>query len=141
MWLSGALMNPKYGTHVTGVCGTTNLDLVGFSGAAEVIDYTTQQFTAGETHYDLIFDAVGKSSRSACRNVLAPDGTYVSTQEGLVQHRQDDLVFLKELIEAGELWPVIDRRYPLEQTPEAHRYVETGHKTGSVVITVRRDDG
>jgi len=128
------------GTDVTGVCGTANLDLARSLGADTVIDYTKEDFTAGEARYDLIFDAVGKSSLSECRKVLTANGTYVTTQQGLARHRKENLVFITGLIEAGKIRTVIDRRYPLEQTARAHAYVETGHKTGSVVITVD-DDG
>ena len=128
------------GTDVTGVCGTTNLELVESLGADEVIDYTKEDFTEGRQRHDLIFDAVGKSSLSACKRVLSPNGTFVTTKKGLAKHCQEDLVFVKGLVEAGKMRAVIDRRYPLEETAEAHRYVETGHKTGSVVIAVGRRD-
>ena len=126
-----------FGADVTGVCGSTNLDLVRSLGANEVIDYTWEDFTQrGELH-DLIFDAVGKRSASDCRKALAPGGTFVTSAQGLVQDRAEDLIFLKELIEAGEMKAVIDRSYPLEQIVEAHRYVESGHKKGNVVITMQ----
>jgi NADPH:quinone reductase-like Zn-dependent oxidoreductase len=134
-------LSKALGTDVTGVCGTTNLELVKSLGADEVIDYTREDFTEGGKLYDLIFDAVGKSSLSQCKRVLSPNGTFVTTQQGLARHRQEDLVFLKELIEMGKMRAIIDRRYPLEETAEAHRYVETGHKTGSVVITVAHPSG
>jgi NADPH:quinone reductase-like Zn-dependent oxidoreductase len=130
-----------FGTDVTGVCGTANLELVRSLGADEAIDYTKEDFTESGELYDLIFDAVGKSSLSECREVLPPYGTYVTTQEGLARHSKEDLVFLRELIEAGKIRSVIDRRYSLEKIAEAHRYVETGHKTGSVVIHVEHGDG
>jgi len=129
-----------FGAQVTGVCSTTNLELVRSLGADRVIDYTQQDFTESGELFDLIFDAVGKSSLSDCQNVLAPNGTYVTTKKGLAKDSQEDLVFLKERIEAGEIRSVIDRRYPLEQTAEAHRYVEKGHKKGNVVITVEHND-
>jgi NADPH:quinone reductase-like Zn-dependent oxidoreductase len=128
-----------FGAQVTGVCSTTNLELVRSLGADRVIDYTQEDFTQGGGPYDLIFDAVGKTSKSNCEKVLAPNGSFVTTKTGLTEDSKEDLIFLKELIEAGEIRSVIDRRYPLEQTAEAHRYVEKGHKKGSVVITVERD--
>jgi NADPH:quinone reductase-like Zn-dependent oxidoreductase len=86
--------------------------------------------------YDIIFDAVGKTSESLCRKALAPGGTFVSVMKGHAGESTEDLVFLKELVEAGKIRPVIDRCWPLEQIVEAHRYVEQGHKKGNVVITM-----
>jgi NADPH:quinone reductase-like Zn-dependent oxidoreductase len=91
----------------------------------------------GGENYDVIFDAVGKTSLEACRKALAPEGTFLTVQKGLAKGSPEDLNTLKELVEAGALRPVIDRRYPLEQAAEAHRYVEAGHKAGNVVLTVR----
>ena len=129
-----------YGTKVTGVCSTTNLELVKSLGADKVIDYTKENFTKREVLYDIIFDAVGKTSFSNCRKVLTPNGIFVTTKEGLVKDSTEDLLLLKELIEVGKLKSVIDRCYPLEEIIEAHRYVEKGHKKGNVVITVEHNN-
>jgi NADPH:quinone reductase-like Zn-dependent oxidoreductase len=126
-----------YGADVTGACSTKNLELVRSLGAARVIDYTAEDFRESGEEYDLIFDAVGKISRSDCGDVLAPHGTFLTVRKGLARGSAEDLVTLKELVEAGALRPVIDRRYPLEQVAEAHRYVERGHKVGNVVLTVQ----
>jgi NADPH:quinone reductase-like Zn-dependent oxidoreductase len=109
-------------------------------GAHTVIDYTKEDFAERNERYDIIFDAVGKTSESRCRKALAPNGTFVSVMKGHAGESTKDLVFLKELAGAGKIKPVIDRCYPLEQIVEAHRYVEQGHKKGNVVITVEHNN-
>jgi len=124
-----------YGAEVTGVCSTKNLEFVRSLGAKEVIDYTKEDFTENGQTYDVIFDAVGKISQSQVKRSLADKGVFLSTwKAGKIE--PGSLAVLKELIEAGEVRPIIDRRYSLEQIVEAHRYVEAGHKKGNVVITV-----
>lgn len=147
-----------YGAEVTGVCSTVNIDLVRSLGADKVIDYTTEDFRRYAEKYDIIFDTVvGKTSFSTYENSLKPKGLYLAVAGGLQEmgqmiwtsirggrkvlagspsERRDDLMFIKELVDAGKIKPVIDRRYSLEQIADAHRYVDTGRKRGSVVITV-----
>ncbi len=133
-----------FGAEVTGVCSGANLELVQSLGATSVVDYTREDFAKRGVRYDVVFDAVGKrKSAQALLNsptALAPGGVVVSVDDGLARPVPSDLALLKELAESGELRPVIDRTYPLEQMVEAHRYVDQGHKRGNVVITVGQGD-
>jgi NADPH:quinone reductase-like Zn-dependent oxidoreductase len=134
---SGVQLAKYYGAEITGVCSTANLELVKSLGADQVIDYTKEDFTNSDERFDLVFDAVGKISKSKVKNLFKPNGRYVSVfTSGTAQIRTEDLLLLKELVESGEIKPVIDRVYPLEQTAEAHRYADKGHVKGNVVITV-----
>lgn len=123
------------GAQVTAVCGTSNVDMVAQLGANQVIDYQKEDFTASEQRFNIILDAVGKTSKSATRHLLKSGGKYVSVT-GSPKSNPDDLLVLKNLLEAGKLAPVIDRKYALEQIREAHTYVESFRKKGNVVIKV-----
>jgi NADPH:quinone reductase-like Zn-dependent oxidoreductase len=150
---------PVLGADVTAVCNTKNLELVRSLGADRVIDYTQEDFTKNGQRYDVILDAVGKHSFRRCRRSLEPGGIYLPTDGfanlmwALLTSRigrkkvcfqipprqtKQDVLFLKELVEAGRFRPVIDRCYPLEDVVEATRYVETEQKVGNVVLTVSR---
>ena len=157
----GIQLAKYFGAEVTGVDSTAKLDMLRSIGADQVIDYTQEDFTKSGQTYDVIFDVVGKSSFSRSIGSLKQDGRYLSANPGLsqmfrgrrtsrrgskeqiggdVSYRPEDLIFLKELIEAGKIKSLIDRRYPLERIVEAHRYVEKGHKKGNVVITVEHNN-
>ena len=137
-----AIQLAKYlGAEVTGVCSTSNLDMVKSLGADHIIDYTKEDFSSREVHYDIIYDTVAKFPKSKYSKVLAPNGIYVSMAKLDTKENMENLVFIKELIEAGKIRVVIDRSYPLEDMVEAHRYVDAGRKKGNVVITVRHNNG
>lgn len=146
-----------YGAEVTGVCSTRNVELVKSLGAYHVIDYTKEDFTRNGETYDIILDTVGKTTFARCKGSLKPQGLYLASAGGVREMLQSvwtalrgdkkvifgtpteskqELNALLQLVESGQIRPVIDRCYPLEQTAEAHRYVDTGHKRGNVVITV-----
>ena len=135
------LARHHFGAEVTGVCSTANVELVKSLGADHVMDYTQEDFTQRGETYDVIFDAVAKFSPSRAKKALKKTGLYlnVHTASGSGE-KIEELIFLKQLMEAGKLKPVIDRRYPLEQIVEAHRYVDTGHKKGNVAITIDHND-
>ncbi|MGO4817100.1 NAD(P)-dependent alcohol dehydrogenase [Flavobacterium sp. W22_SRS_FP1] len=157
---SAAVQLLKYfGATVTAVCNTKNIDLIKSLGAAVVIDYQTQDFTKTATKFDFIFDAVGKSSFGQCKPLLTEKGIYISTELGknaenlffalttpifggkrvlfpIPSINKEDISFLKELVEKGMYKPVIDRYYKFEQTVEAYKYVESGQKTGNVVLKI-----
>ncbi len=150
------------GASVTAVCNTKNIALVKFLGADVVIDYTKEDFTKSSQLFDVVFDAVGKSSFGKCKPLLKTGGVYMSTELGYMSQNpflalitplvgskkvlfpiptisQADVLYLKKLVETGQYKPVIDRRYSLEQLVDAYRYVETGQKIGNVVITVKHE--
>ncbi|HYG01876.1 MAG TPA: NAD(P)-dependent alcohol dehydrogenase [Chryseosolibacter sp.] len=125
----------SYNAKVTAVCSTVNVSLMQQLGADEIIDYTKSDYTQSETRFDIVFDAVGKASASACKNLLQPGGRFVTVTR-TPKESPDDLIVLKKLIEAGRLITVIDRRYTLEQIREAHAYVESFRKKGNVVVNI-----
>lgn len=125
-----------FGAEVTGVCSTSNLELVKSLGAEIVIDYTQEDFTKRGEVYDVVFDAVFKVPKSRCKKVLKENGVYDSSHTKVPPLKIEDLTYIKDLIEKNKLKPVIDQIYPLEQIVNAHRYVDTGHKKGNVAVTV-----
>jgi NADPH:quinone reductase-like Zn-dependent oxidoreductase len=129
-----------FGAEVTGVCSTANLDMVKSLGADFVLDYTKDDFSSRGERYDGIYDTVAKFPKSEALKALTPNGTYITMARMDSKESMQNLVFIKELMEAGNLRVVIDRRYPLEQMVEAHRYVDTGRKKGNVVISVGHND-
>ena len=161
---SAAVQLLKYfGVNVTAVCNTKDFELVKSLGANKVIDYTKEDFTKDDQDYSYVFDAVGKSSFAKCKPLLQPDGVYISSELGFMAQNiffalvtpiignkkvifplptdcKGSVLLIKKLIEEGKFKAVIDRKYPLEQIAEAYRYVETGQKTGNVVITVEHNN-
>jgi NADPH:quinone reductase-like Zn-dependent oxidoreductase len=146
-----------FGAEITGVCSTRNVEMVKKIGADHVVDYTREDFTRGDARYDLMLDAIGNRSLRECRRVLAPKAVYIfiggrmshllasmlagpfvsqDVKTVVAKRSSADLEFLSGLIEAGKVTPVIDRTYPLDQVPEAIRYLEQGHARGKIVITV-----
>jgi NADPH:quinone reductase-like Zn-dependent oxidoreductase len=153
----GVQLTKYYGAQVTAVDSAAKLDMLGSIGADRVIDYTQEDFTRNGERYDVIFDVIGKSPYTGSLRSLTPNGRYVLANprlsyllrgllrskaggrkviSGAAVRRTEDLLFLKEFIEAGSLKTVIDRTYPLEQMVEAHRYVESGQKLGNLIVTV-----
>jgi NADPH:quinone reductase-like Zn-dependent oxidoreductase len=130
----------SFGAQVTGVCGSSNAELVKSLGAEKVIDYTQEDATNKLEVYDYILDAAGKNKTSKlkieAKKALGQNGKYVSVDDGLLELRSEYLIQLKELVESGHIRAVTDKTFPLEQGVEAHRYVDTGHKKGNVVITI-----
>ena len=124
-----------FGGEVTGVCSTNNLELVRSIGADKVIDYTKEDFTKVNIVYDVVFDAVGKISKSKCTNILRKGG-YFLTVKYPTKEKNEYMLFLIELIEKSKLKPVIDKTFSLDKVPEAHAYVEQGHKKGNVSIII-----
>lgn len=132
-----AIQLAKYfGAEVTGVCSTANRDMVKALGADRVIDYTKEDLSSRAERYDVIFDTVAKFPKSKASKLLRPNGTYVSIARLSTKENKESLLAIQELAEAGKIHAFIDRCYPLEEMVEAHRYVDTGHKKGNVVITV-----
>ena len=123
-----------FGAKVTAVCSTGNIEMVKSLGAEEIIDYTKERFTKGSQKYDLVFDAVGKTSAADCKPILKEKGIFLTVQS-TTHETAENLALLVELSAAGKIKSVIDQRYPLAEIAEAHRYVEAGHKRGNVVIT------
>ena len=133
-----------FGAEVTGVCSTSNIELVKSLGADKVIDYTKEDSINKLELYDFILDAVGENKNSKlkiqCKKALSQNGKYISVDDENVKLRSEYLILLKEMIEAGHIKTVIDKSYPLEQIVEAHRYVDKGHKKGNVAITVEHNN-
>lgn len=126
-----------FGANATGVSSTANLELVKSLGADKVIDYTQTDFSSHPVRYDFIFDTVGKFSKEKAKNLLAPNGKFISIANLDTKEHMENLMFICDLVKAGKLKAVIDRRYPLENIVEAHRYMDMGRKKGNIVITLK----
>jgi NADPH:quinone reductase-like Zn-dependent oxidoreductase len=126
-----------FGANVTGVCSTSNIEMVLSLGAEKVIDYTKEDYTLSSNEFDIVFDAVGKTSRSKAQNAMKRNGVFVSV-EMLTKETTEHLLKLKELAEQGAVVPFIDKYYPLEKITDAHRYVDQGHKRGNLVIDIEK---
>ena len=131
----GVQIAKQFGSSVTGVCSTSNIDIVKSLGADKVIDYTKDDYTLQNDNFDIVFDAVGKTTKSKAKSVLKKGGVFVSVKM-LTKEKNEHLLKLKELAEKGKLKPLIDKCYPLEEIVSAHRYVDQGHKKGNVVIKI-----
>ncbi len=131
----GVQIAKQFGSSVIGVCSTSNIDIVKSLGADKVIDYTKDDYTLQNDNFDIVFDAVGKTTKSKAKSVLKKGGVFVSVKM-LTKEKNEHLLKLKELAEKGKLKPLIDKCYPLEEIVSAHRYVDQGHKKGNVVIKI-----
>jgi NADPH:quinone reductase-like Zn-dependent oxidoreductase len=128
-------LSKHYGAEVTGVCSASNFELVKSIGADKVIDYTQEDFTKTQDKYDIVYDAVMKLGSAKCRKILKKNGVFINNSH-LPKIKEEDLLFLKDLIENNKFKPVLDRTYSIDEVVEAHRYVDKGHKKGNVIITV-----
>lgn len=126
----------SFGANVTGVCSAVNLEMVKSLGANKVLDYTQEDYTLLKKEYDIVFDAVGKTTKSKAKRILNKDGIFVSVKM-LTSEKTEHLLKLKELAEKGKIKPLIDKYYPLEEIVNAHKYVDLGHKKGNVVIEIK----
>ncbi len=130
-----------YGATVTAVCSTANVDMVKSLGADNVVDYKLQDFTLTDDRYDLVFDAVNKTSKKACKNILKKSGEYISVHDKTPKIYPENLDFIKELIEKNKIRPVIDTVYEMEDIVKAHRHAESGHKKGNIAVIINRNEG
>jgi len=133
---SAVQLAKHFGAEVTCVCSHDNAQLVKSLGADATMDYSVEDFRTQSTQYDLIFDAVGKISKSSCKNNLSPNGKFVTVEGGMARESAKDMRFLGQLVQDKQFKPIIDRTYPLEHIVDAHAYVDIGHKKGNVVVRV-----